>query len=252
MPHLEPWQYAMLTALCLAYGFIKSAFGISGALITPLTVLFVPIKFGIALMGPISLWSDVVTLRNHWRRWDPRQAWLLVSTSLIGTLVGTYILARVSNAALKWIIGGIAVAYGVHTLWREWQRRRTGAGDAPGAPVHWSLGVLAGVVGGVISAISHSGGMVFTIYLMAMGLRKEAYIATLVMCFFAQNLVKVPLYMGAGILDWKGLLLSVAMVPVIWVGGQFGKQVVKRLSVNQFASIVGVLILAAGVVTLLR
>ncbi len=257
-PDLAWWQVIALLLLSGLLGFMKTAFGVSGVLITPLMLLVAPARTAVVIGGPINLITDMMTLRHHWRRWDRKTLWAMVPASVIGTALGAWYLALVSPTVLYRTVAAVAISYGGVQLYRNFRARRQLAEAAPTTPRQdrgWGLGLLGvglGLVGGAISAIAHAGGVLMTIYLLAVGLQKETFIATLVTIFFFQNITKNTVYWYTGVLTWPVVVLALLSVPLLLLGSALGARVVKRLSVGQFAWLISALVFLAGLVLLAK
>jgi hypothetical protein len=72
-------------------GFLRTSLGAGiGLVLTPTLSLVLPPSAVLALITPMMNLSDPITLRYYWRRWDARQLWLVMPTSLVGVALGTW------------------------------------------------------------------------------------------------------------------------------------------------------------------
>lgn len=254
------WQIYLILGFSFMFGLLKSGFGLGGTALTPILAMIIEPRFAIAVLGPLALWTDIAALRNHWGKWDTRIVKLGVPATVIGTLVGVFVLRGIPISALNKLLAVITLSYVVVQVARE--RRavaaaaagNSGIAKAPGT--HWMASNVSAHVfafgGGLIGTLSHAGGILITFYLLACGLRKDVYIATLVSLFFVQNIVKVPLYVGMGILSVRGFWLAVVAIPLVFAGGWVGKKLNARMSQKQFSLILNGLMLTAGILLLFK
>jgi uncharacterized membrane protein YfcA len=256
---IPTWQYIVIFLFAFLYGGLKSGFGIAGALVTPALSLIIEPRLAVGLMGPLALCTDLAALRNHWGKWDKGYVRALLPVHVAGALIGAAVLRGISASLLNRMLAVITLAYAAVQLWpkiRQAQsrgRESVGAKEAAGgwmaAP---AFGQVTSLAGGVIGAFSHAGGIVMTFYLLAAGLRKETYIATLVTLFFAQNVIKLPLYLGTGVLTLPALWLTVLAIPLVFAGGAVGKWAGARLSARQFDSALNGIMIAMGLMLLFK
>lgn len=235
-------------AAALVAGIIKTAFGVgAGAFLTPLLSLFVGSKEAVALIAPMMLITDLITLYVFWRRWDTQQVRILIPGCLVGTIIGSYYLSSISPATAKITIGCLAVMFALFQLlgsrflgpldqlrFARWQV--------------WSVSFFAGVA----SSLAHSGGIVVTIYLVSTGLTKEAFVATLVSVLLFMDIAKMVLFGSLHILTIQTATLGLLLTPLLLLGSWLGNRLMHALSKERYAQCVNLLILASGMLLLVR
>jgi uncharacterized membrane protein YfcA len=218
-----------LMAVVFAGAFITSGFGIGGGVVmTPLVVLLLPPKLGIGLLGPLMLLISGTGVRQYWKQWDNRIVWVLLPASLLGVWLGTYLLAVVSPEVVKKTVGALSFLFGVIqflTIDRPGWRNRL-------RPSPWQ-GVGFGFASGITTALAHTGGIVFSFYLLPHSRNKEVFVATTVFLFFTSGWVKIGTYTYYQILTLPILLFSFILIPALLLGAAIGKWLNRRIS-NQF------------------
>jgi len=215
----EPPVFLALLAVIFGGAFITSGFGVGGGvLMTPMVLLLLPPKFGIGLIGPVMLLMAATGVRQYWKQWDSRCLLVLLPAMLVGIWAGTHLLAVISGDAVRRVVGGLAICFGVlqylsidRPAWKERLRPNT-----------WQ-GVVLGFASGVISALAHVGGIVFAFYLLPHSRTKEAFVATTVFLFFASGLLKIGTYLSYHILTLPMLFLSLSLLPALFLGSVCGK-----------------------------
>ncbi len=245
MPELSPTSLIVVVVISFMAGASKVAFGIgAGVLLTPIAALVLPPKVAVALMAPMMLITDFVAMPHHWRKWSTRHIVLLLPTAFAGIVLGALFLAWAPPVWIKRAIGAVALLFVLTQLWR---RMHAANGTKP-LP-DW-LGCVIGLLGGVASSIAHAGGIVMSIYLLAAGLSKQLFVATIVATFFLTDTVKMIAYWATGVLTWPVLLAGLLLSPTMLLGGTAGAVLTRRLTVEQFTAVMMVLVGISGVLLL--
>jgi uncharacterized membrane protein YfcA len=211
-------------------GFLKTSVSAgTGLVLTSTLSLVLPAPMVLGLISPLMLMSDPIAMRFYWRQWDGRQLRLLVPTTTLGILAGTWALTLLSESWLRRTIGLIALALATLQLAMT-GRARPLFSEHP----HWLVGVAAGIVTGVASMVAHSGGVVSALYLLGTGLSTAALIATVTAVYATTNLVKVVLYWKIGFLTPYVLLIDVLALPVVLLGAWLGYRLNRALPRRAF------------------
>jgi len=233
-----PLETFALAALIVAIAYV--IFGLTGfgstVVAVPLLALILPLKFAVPLMMMLDLAATLMLgarLRKGIRL--DEVAWL-IPFILAGMALGLTLLIRVAEEPLLLGLGLFVLLYAAYGLTRR------------GVPIvlrrFWSVPV--GLVGGALSALFGTGGVIFAMYFAGRIPDKEALRATNASMIMFSALVRVVLFGFTGLLTQEGLLASVAMLIPAMLGGVY---VGNRLhAVIPAASVVkavyGVLILA--------
>jgi uncharacterized protein len=232
-----------LMAVIFGGAFITSGFGVGGGvLMTPMVLLLLPPKFGIGLIGPMMCVMAATGVRQYWKQWDNRCLLILLPAMLAGIWLGTHLLAIISPGAVKRIVGGLAIGFGSlqylsveRPAWRERLR-----------PNAWQ-GVGLGLASGTISAIAHVGGIIFSFYLLPHSRTKEAFVGTTVFLFFTSGLLKLGTYVSYHLLTFPILMLSIALLPALFLGSICGKRLNRRIPHGLFIRLTCIFVGLMGV-----
>ena len=100
--------------------------------------------------------------------------------------------------------------------------------DSP-PPPRW-VGALLTTTSGFTSFIAHAGGPPINAYAIPLRLSPLKFSATMAVFFFCINLSKWIPYAWLGLLDWRNLATSVALLPLAPVGVWIGVRIAKRIS----------------------
>ncbi len=246
MPELSPTSLIIIVLVSWLAGVAKVAFGIgAGVFLTPILALTLPSKVAVALMAPMMVVTDVLALRQHWGKWHTRHILVLLPTAFVGVVLGTLFLAWAPTALVRKAIGVIALLFVAIQL----QRWRNTAGKVSAPMPPWA-GWIIGFLSGITTSIAHAGGIVMSIYLLSVGLTKDVFIASVVGTFSLTDLLKLSLYWQVGVLTLGILLTGIALTPIMLLGGRMGISLNRKLSVQQFTTIVTVLVGVAGLLLL--
>ncbi len=229
MFHMDPTFFGLAIPAVLFAGVSKAGFG-SGAAFASAAILALILDPGQALgvMLPLLMLIDVASLRAYWRQWSLRDAGLLIIGGLPGVACGAALYHVADADLIRILIGAIALLF---VVWQIAQRRgliRPAARRLPG----WA-GLLAGVVTGFTSFVSHAGGPSAAAYLLSQGLDKTRFQATSVITFWALNLAKFGPYAALGLFTpqtaWANLILAPVALAGTWLGVRAHRVVPERL-----------------------
>lgn len=210
--------FAVAIPAVMFAGISKGGFG-SGVAFASSSILAIMLDPGTALglMLPLLMLIDVASLPAYWRKWDWSVAKVLLIGSVPGTLLGALFYAATDPDAVRLLIGLVAL------LFVGWQMAlKAGLIRLGGTKFGPGVGLIAGVVLGFTSFVSHAGGPAASVYLLGQKLGKTAFQATTVLVFWAVNLSKSGIYAGMGIFTLDTLKLAALLVPFALLGTWLG------------------------------
>jgi uncharacterized protein len=239
----DPYLLFVLMGIILAGAFVTSGFGIGGGIMmTPLFILLLPPKFAIGLLAPLMLLMSGTGVRQYWGLWSVHSILVLLPSSLVGICVGAYLLAEIPAAVVSKTVGILAISFAIIQFliidrpdWRD--RLRPGT---------WQ-GVGVGFASGITTALAHSGGIIFSFYLLPHSRTKEIFVSTALFLFFTSGFVKIGTYAYYGILTFPILLLSLTLVPALILGSIAGKRLNRLIPNKLFLRLICVLVGAMGI-----
>jgi uncharacterized protein len=164
--------------------------------------------------------------------------------SVVGALIGGYVSGRVREDVLLVLIGVVLVYFGIRTFIgsRDGRPPREGARMRP--VVAWGLviGLLGGLVGLILSTLR------LPALIRHIGETPHRAVATNLVVGFWLGVAAVIGHLPGGV-DWGLLLLgSAASIP----GAILGSRITGRLSERQLLNAIGVALLIAGSLTVVR
>jgi len=218
------WVTVLAVALVgLSKGGLGGAFALMGV---PVMSLVMPPVLAAAVLLPILLMMDVISLW-YWRKWtDWSILKVMVPAALVGIGVGWALAAITSDAAVRLIVGVVALGFSARAMLGRF---------IGGAPKHRPLmGWVFGAVAGFTSFVAHAGGPLFQMHVLPKRLDPKLYTGTSVMFFAILNATKVAPYTMLGMFEGTVLISALVMLPLAVVSVSIGAAIIKRMSPEVF------------------
>ena len=215
-------------------GFTKTAIPGLGILIVPILVTIFPPKEAMGVLVPMLITGDlfsVVWYRHH-ANW-PRLLGLIPGLAG-GITVGGFVLWWLDNATMLPLLGWmILLLLSLHLAGRRTSRHAI--------PNRKSIILTMGGLAGFATTVGNVAGPIMNIYLLAMGFSKERFIGTGAWYYLTINAIKIPLYIGLGMITWHSLRFNALIVPAIALGALLGRWTLPYIPPKLFDSAVVVL-----------
>lgn len=226
-----PIQNSLMFALvALLIGFSKGGLGgpIPISLTTPLLSLVIPISQAVGVVLPLLIFADVFALYFYWQKWDMRYIRLMLPVAVLGIVMGSWLLAALPDVFLKKLIGGFTLTAVLYKLAVDHLN------SLQYTPRRWH-GFFAGWAAGLGSSLANAGSPPFTAYLLLQtDVTPVSFIGTTTLFFAILNVLKVPGFLSAGVMDIP-LILSIAwVIPIIPFGVWLGRWILQRMVAKQF------------------
>jgi uncharacterized membrane protein YfcA len=227
------WLFAAMAVTCT--GLAKGGFSGIGMAATPFLALVLPPLQAAAIMLPILLMQDVVSLWAFRRKWDSWNLKVLLLGAVAGICVAWALAAYVSDALVKLLIGIITFVF----VLNRWLGLAHKAAEAirPSA----ASGVFWGVLSGFTSTLAHAGAPPMNVHLLPQQLPKMVFIGTVTIYFAAVNAIKVVPFFFLGELTKSALLIAAVLMPLAIATNLAGIWIVKRIPEELFYKIAYVL-----------
>jgi uncharacterized membrane protein YfcA len=207
----------------------------------PLMALVMPPIEAAAIMLPILMAQDVISVITYRRSFNRRILFVLLAGGFCGIALGAALAAHVSNALIEFIVGLIASTFVLYT----WARRKhpvLGASQKPGLV----SGLFWGTCAGFTSFIANAGAPPFQVYVLPQRLPPQTYAGTGTMFFATVNLVKFVAFGFLGQVSLRHLELSAVLLPPAIASTFFGIWLVRRVESDRFYAIAYGLTLVVG------
>ncbi|GLO71734.1 UPF0721 transmembrane protein [Phaeobacter inhibens] len=236
-------MFFLIAVLAITFaGVSKAGFG-SGAAFASSSILALIVEPGVALafMLPLLMLIDAVSLRPYWGRWRLRESLLLILGGLPGVALGAAFYKSVDADAMRVLIGVISVAFVAWQLSGRLRVRLVKSREKADV-----TGVVAGVVAGFTSFVSHAGGPPAAVYLLGRSMSKTEYQASTVLVFGILNAAKFVPYAMLGMVTPASLTLDLMLAPFALLGAWIGVRLHHRVSEPVFFGLTYVLLVTTG------
>jgi uncharacterized membrane protein YfcA len=229
----------MIAAAYLVFGI--SGFG-SGLVAIPVLSYLWPVQFVLPIMVVLDcLASSSVVLRER-RHADWRELARLTPTTLLGLAAGITLLVALPPKITLLLLGAAVTTFGVMAVRARGPHRQVSAA--------WVI--PTGLVSGIASGLLGVGGAPTVIYLSGRIADKSRLRATLASMLFISVVTRAVLLHAAGLLGTREVFTALLLLPCGIVGLALGARVHLRLSREQFARFVAVLVVVSGISLVLR
>ena len=237
----DPLFYLMAIPAVVLQGLSKGGFAGLNLLSLPLLALVVSPLDGVAIMLPILMVQDVVSVYSYRRSYDRRAATILIAGAIIGIGLAAVIASNVSAAAIELGMGLISVGFVVDAFLRK--RIEAGEPRSPAIPA----GIFWGACGGFASFITNTGAPPVQAYLLPLHMKADVYVGTMAVFFAVINLLKFIVFFMLGQLAIGKLITSSLLFPIGIASTLLGVWLVRRIRTEEFYRIVYSLVLIIGV-----
>lgn len=235
-----PWMLAATLLAVALVGLSKGGLGGAFALMgVPVMSLAMPPVLAAAVLLPILLMMDAVSLWL-WRGWrDLAVLRVMVPAAVIGIALGWATAEFTSDAAVRLIVGTVALAFAARAKLGRYLGR---------APRHVpAMGWLWGTVAGFTSFVAHAGGPPFQVHVLPKRLDPKVYTGTSVIFFAVVNAIKVAPYAALGLFQRDVLVSAALMLPLAVIAVRAGAAIIRRMSAEVFYPFTYAMISLVGV-----
>ncbi len=242
-----PEGYASVLALApiaLAGSLIYGVTGFGAALVAiPLATHFVPLPFALAVFVLIDLANSLRLGLEAPRHVVRAEVARLVPMIVAGTVLGVTALVNMPRRGGMLALGCFVVAFALYSLLARGPRATLGRG--------WAY--LAGLAGGVTSALFGAGGPPYAIYLSQRNLSKESFRATLALTSVASISLRLAAFALTGLMsDPKVWVAAAVALPAAWIGISVASHLFTRIRRETLLRAVALMLLASGGSLVLR
>lgn len=218
-----------------------------GAVAVPLLALVFPVQLTVPVVTVLNMLSSIGHGVADWRKIAWKQIIRVVPGSLIGVLLGLYLLSMIDPQPLARALGVFVMLYAVYVL--------AFADRTPVIPPRWmpATAAITSMAAGIIGSLfGGAAGPLYVIYLNAARLGKDAFRVTITTIMLFQGLTRIAGYAALGLYDAQVLKLLAVALPVMILGSWLGARVVRRLDQALFNRVIAMVLLASGAALLLK
>lgn len=222
---LSEWVLAVVAALCI--GMSKTGLGGLGMVAIVIMAGILPARESTGMILTLLITADLFAVSVFRRHAQWAMIFRLLPAAVAGIVCGFLIMPLVPTKYFGPMIGWITlVLIGLMMI----QRRRPGL-----AEIAAKYGaVAAGWLGGVVTMLANAAVPVMSIYLLACRMPKMEFVGTAAWFFFVVNVIKVPFSASMGLIDADSLRITVALAPIVLVGGVAGRWLLGRMNQHVF------------------
>ena len=222
---LDPWFYAAAVPAVILVGLSKGGFGGAvGFVGVPLMALVISPVQAAAILLPILILMDLVSLWTWRGVYDRSILWQMLPGSVAGIAVGWLLASVVTADMVRFIVGAIAIIFVLRWIYTS-LRHGAEHQEKPNrvAAAFW------GSIAGFTSFVAHVGGPPFQVYTLPLRLDPKVLTGTSVIFFAVTNAIKLIPYFALGQFDTANLTASMALMPLAPLATLAGAWLVRRM-----------------------
>lgn len=237
----DPLFYLLAIPAVTLLGLGKGGFAGLGMVATPMLALVVPPLQGAAIILPLLIIQDAISVWTYRRTWSLWNLKVLVPGAAIGMAAGTLFASHVSNAAIELMVGGIGFAFVIYRWLNAWLIKwlhpaAVAAKDGDGRP-HPALGVFWGSLAGFMSLLVNVGAPPYQIHILPQRLDKLTLVGTTTIFFAFMNEMKIVPYFVLGQFSARNFATSLALLPLAVAANYLGIWLVHKTPTERFYQI---------------
>src|SRR4051794_31169458 len=235
----DPLFYVVAVPAVMFLGLSKGGFSSVGMAATPLVAIVMGPLEAAALLLPIILVQDAVSVWVYRRTWDAWNLKVMIPGCVIGVGAAWLLAAYVSDGVIRLVVGLIALGLVSYTYFRQWLPGETARPRA-------SHGVFWGAMAGFTTTLIQIGAPPYYAFVLPQRLPKMIYVGTTVMFFAAANVMKIVPYFALGQFSATGLATSFALFPLAIACNMLGIWLVRVTPEALFYQLTNVIVLVLG------
>jgi uncharacterized protein len=234
----------IVAVVSLLIGLSKGGMGAAlVVLVSPLLSLVMPASQAVALPLPLLLTADAFAVWMYWKRWDMRYVRMMLPMSILGIVIGTYMLDNLPDTTIRHLVGVMTLLFIVYRLLDARLK------SIQYQPRDWH-GYLAGGGAGLASALANTGAVPFTAYMLLQNVTPSVFVGTTTLFFALVNALKVPGYIFTGLLNLDNVLNLLWALPLIPLGVWLGRWLVSHMNKAAFERFMLLVLFVAALVLL--
>lgn len=241
------WLFGLLGALLVGLG--KGGLAGVGNLAMVFFAHAFPAKASVGMLLPVLITADLVAITIYRRHAQWAHVFRLLPWVAVGIVAGYFLLGRMGDEQVRFIIGGFLLVMAAFHFFRRWQLKRSGLEDT--LPHHPLFIATMGTLAGLATMMANAAGPFAAVFFLAAGLPKLHYIGTAAWFFFLVNCMKMPLQAHLGMVTFESLGASLAFAPAAIAGGLIAPFIVRYIAQNVFEALIWVFIIVGGLTLLL-
>jgi len=245
LPAELSWPLLAAVALAIVTAYLMfGATGFGASIVSvPIVAHILPLTFVVPMITALDCGAVATATLRQWRHVDWPEFRRLLVPLVIGITIGLTLLINLPRGYALLALGVFVASYAAYTLSgvREWRAIST----------YWAIPL--GIFGGMFSALFGTGGPVYMVYLASRIADKTALRATSSLVIGFSVVLRAVAFVFSGMFLQQGLLvLAGLLVPLMLAGYALGSRLHARLSGASVRRWVAWLLLANGILLVVR
>ena len=236
---IHPYTIVKMTYVIFFFSLLVQALGGFGAglLAVPLLTLLYEPRFIIPAFSVVNLLLNLIILFEVRTKIAWKKVSVIVIGSLMGLPAGVFALKYLDQKVIGLLIAMVTFVLGLLFF----------CGFKPKIKRSSFSFIVTGVISGFLSSVAAMGGPPLIFLMMALGLKKDVFRATLVACFIFNGVVSISLYFINGLFNPANVRISLfALLPAL-AGTLLGIGIKNILAEEKFRRITVITIILIGV-----
>ncbi|MGA7486951.1 MAG: sulfite exporter TauE/SafE family protein [Xanthobacteraceae bacterium] len=231
----DPLFYLLAVPAILLLGLGKGGFAGVGMISTPLLALTMPPLQAAAILLPILLCQDVISVWAYRREWSAWNLKVLLPGSAVGVGAAWLFAAYVPNAYVEIAVGATGICFVLYMF----------LAHVPKEPQRPSAlaGMFWGSLAGFTSTIIQVGAPPYQVHILPQRLDKLTLIGTTIIFFALVNVMKLVPYFALGQFSSRTLATSAVLLPFAIACNFLGLWLARRTPTEMFYKITYLLML---------
>jgi len=230
----DPLFYLLAIPAVIFLGLSKGGFAGVGMVATPLLALVIPPLQAAAILLPIILCQDAMSVwifRHNWSAWNLK---VLIPGAVFGVGAAWLFAAHLSDAFIELTVGVIGIGFVLYS----WFAHVPTEARRPSIP----LGMFWGSLAAFTSTIVQVGAPPYQMHILPQRLDKLTLVGTTIWFFASVNVMKIAPYFALGQFSAKNFATSAVLLPLAIAANVFGIWLMHRTSVELFYKIAYLLV----------
>jgi uncharacterized protein len=202
----EPWSILIAVVAVTFLGLAKGGLAGIGMAATPLMALVLPPLQAAAVLLPILIVQDVISVWTYRRTFSAWNLKIMLPGAVFGVAAAWILAAHLSDALLRLFVGAIGIAF----VLNGWLRKSPATASKP-TPLG---GAFWGGLAGFTSTLVQAGSPPLQIHLLPQKLPKLTFVGTNMIFFAVINWMKVVPYFGLGQFSSQTIATSLMLLPL--------------------------------------
>ena len=232
----------LLAVVAFVASTLAAVTGFGGAaVLLPVLVIVFGVRDAVPILTVAQLIGNGSRVWFNRRELDLRVVGWFAAGGVPLALAGGLLFARAPLTALTRLLGVVLI---LMVIWRRTRAR------PPRPPVRSFAAI--GAASSFLSALLGSVGPLMAPFFLAYGLVKGAYIGTEALATVVMHVTKLVAYGAASVLTTASVVAGIGLGPIMVAGSATGKRIVDRLPERVFVMIIETMMIAAGLLFLIR